>query len=218
MKKVMIVDDSAFMRKVVTDLLNQLPDIEVTVAARNGKQALDYLTKEAIDLVVMDVEMPVMNGLETLRKMKQQSAIPVIMLSSLTNQETTIEALALGARDFVEKPVSLSMIEKEWIAEFHQKILAMDHEAGTAQALVPTAAQPTKLTQNSLSSHLDALVIGASTGGACLTGHYPSLARASALPNFDRSTYASGIYGFLCEAIRHRDNRPSTRSNRRHAD
>ena len=63
MKKVMIVDDSAFMRKVVTDLLNQLPDIEVTVAARNGKQALDYLTKEAIDLVVMDVEMPVMNGL-----------------------------------------------------------------------------------------------------------------------------------------------------------
>lgn len=54
---------------------------------------------------------------------------------------------------------------KEWIAEFHQKILAMDHEAGTAQALVPTAAQPTKLTQNSLSSHLDALVIGASTGG-----------------------------------------------------
>ena len=101
-EKVMIVDDSAFMRKVVTDLLNQLPDIEVTVAARNGKQALDYLTKEAIDLVVMDVEMPVMNGLETLRKMKQQSAIPVIMLSSLTNQETTIEALALGARDFVE--------------------------------------------------------------------------------------------------------------------
>ena len=76
MKKVMIVDDSAFMRKVVTDLLNQLPDIEVTVAARNGKQALDYLTKEAIDLVVMDVEMPVMNGLETLRRMKQQSAIP----------------------------------------------------------------------------------------------------------------------------------------------
>lgn len=165
MKKVMIVDDSAFMRKVVTDLLNQLPDIEVTVAARNGKQALDYLTKEAIDLVVMDVEMPVMNGLETLRRMKQQSAIPVIMLSSLTNQETTIEALALGARDFVEKPVSLSMIEKEWIAEFHQKILAMDHEAGTVQILMPTIAQPTKLTQNSLPVSLDALVIGASTGG-----------------------------------------------------
>ncbi|MFS1030778.1 chemotaxis response regulator protein-glutamate methylesterase [Enterococcus casseliflavus] len=165
MKKVMIVDDSAFMRKVVTDLLNQLPDIEVTVAARNGKQALDYLTKEAIDLVVMDVEMPVMNGLETLRRMKQQSAIPVIMLSSLTNQETTIEALALGARDFVEKPVSLSMIEKEWIAEFHQKILAMDHEVGTVHPPVPTIAQPTKLTQNSLPVSLDALVIGASTGG-----------------------------------------------------
>ena len=87
MKKVMIVDDSAFMRKVVTDLLNQLPDIEVTVAARNGKQALDYLTKEAIDLVVMDVEMPVMNGLETLRKMKQQSAIPVIMLNQPRNHD-----------------------------------------------------------------------------------------------------------------------------------
>ena len=107
---------------------------------------------------------------------------------------------------------------KEWIAEFHQKILAMDHEAGTAQALVPTAAQPTKLTQNSLSSHLDALVIGASTGGPrALLGIIRRLPRICAA-QFDRSTYASGIYGFLCEAIRHRDNRPSTRSNRRHAD
>ena len=87
MKKVMIVDDSAFMRKVVTDLLNSLPDIEVTVAARNGKQALDLFDQRSdpICICVMDVEMPVMNGLETFAEDENSNpAIPVIMLSSLT--------------------------------------------------------------------------------------------------------------------------------------
>ena len=67
----MIVDDSAFMRKVVTDLLEQMPHIKVAAAARNGKQALDHLAKESFDLVVMDVEMPVLDGLETLRMIKR---------------------------------------------------------------------------------------------------------------------------------------------------
>lgn len=163
MKKVMIVDDSAFMRKVVTDLLHQMPDVEVAAAARNGKQALDFLAKESFDLVVMDVEMPVMNGLDTLKAIKSSSSTPVIMLSASSNQETTIEALALGARDFVEKPVNLSTIQAEWIEEFHQKIASID------QPLIATPARftaaMTKLTPHQLPTALQALVIGASTGG-----------------------------------------------------
>lgn len=163
MKKVMIVDDSAFMRKVVTDLLHRLPDIEVAAAARNGKQALDFLAKEDFDLVVMDVEMPVMNGLDTLKAIKSGSGTPVIMLSASSNQETTIEALALGARDFVEKPVNLSTIETEWIEEFHQKIASIDQSLVATP--IRTTAATNRLTQHQLPTSLQALVIGASTGG-----------------------------------------------------
>ncbi|WP_291291734.1 chemotaxis response regulator protein-glutamate methylesterase [Enterococcus sp.] len=162
MKRVLIVDDSAFMRKVVTDLLEQMPEIKVAAVARNGKQALDQLAKETFDLVVMDVEMPVMNGIETLRMIKQQYTVPVIMLSSLTNQETTIECLELGATDFVEKPVNLSMIEQDWINDFYKKIDSLDQNHSKE---VKTNTEEVKLSTRSLPRMVEAVVIGSSTGG-----------------------------------------------------
>jgi two-component system chemotaxis response regulator CheB len=162
MKRVLIVDDSAFMRRVVTDLLEKLPQIRVAATARNGKQALEHLAKETFDLVVMDVEMPVMNGLETLRIIKQKYTVPVIMLSSLANQATTIEALELGAADFIEKPVNLVLIEKEWIDDFYKKI---DFLSQKSVKDVKKTRQPVKLTTRSMPQVVEAVVIGASTGG-----------------------------------------------------
>jgi two-component system chemotaxis response regulator CheB len=162
MKRVLIVDDSAFMRRVVTDLLEKLPQIRVAATARNGKQALEHLAKETFDLVVMDVEMPVMNGLETLRIIKQKYTVPVIMLSSLANQATTIEALELGAADFIEKPVNLVLIEKEWIDDFYKKI---DFLSQKSVKDVKRTRQPVKLTTRSMPQVVEAVVIGASTGG-----------------------------------------------------
>lgn len=71
MIKILVVDDSAFMRKVVTDLITDFPDMEVVGTARNGKYALQWLETNQTDMILMDVEMPVMNGIEALTKIKQ---------------------------------------------------------------------------------------------------------------------------------------------------
>jgi len=104
--KVLVVDDSAFMRKVISDLLEEDPHIKVIDRARNGKEAVEKVIKLQPDVVTLDVEMPQMDGLAALREIMRLKPTPVIMVSSLTRQgaETTIKALALGAIDFVTKP------------------------------------------------------------------------------------------------------------------
>lgn len=123
MIRVLIVDDSAFMRKVITDLLKKMNGVEPAEIARNGKAAVDYLAAhDDIDLVLMDIEMPIMNGIEALKQIKQKYSTPVIMLSALSNKEITIEALELGATDFVTKPVNLTAIESDWTRDLERKI------------------------------------------------------------------------------------------------
>lgn len=105
--KVLVIDDSAFMRKVITDLLNSDGNIKVVGTARNGQEGLLKAASLKPDIITLDVEMPVMNGLETLKElMKLRPAPRVIMVSSLTNEgaEATIKALGMGAVDFVAKP------------------------------------------------------------------------------------------------------------------
>lgn len=104
--RVMVVDDSAFMRKVISDMLASDPNIEVTGTARNGLDALEKIRQQKPDLITLDVEMPQMGGLELLKRLMERNPIPVIMLSSLTKAgaEDTMRALSLGAVDFVPKP------------------------------------------------------------------------------------------------------------------
>ncbi|MFM1650834.1 chemotaxis response regulator protein-glutamate methylesterase [Brevibacillus sp. B_LB10_24] len=104
--RVLVVDDSAFMRKVITDILGNDPGIEVVGQARNGRECLQKVKEHSPDVVTLDIEMPVMNGLETLEKLMSLSPLPVIMLSSLTTEgaTATVQALELGAFDFVAKP------------------------------------------------------------------------------------------------------------------
>jgi two-component system chemotaxis response regulator CheB len=104
--RVLVVDDSAFMRKLITEIINDDPDLEVAGYARNGQDALKKLEKLDVDVVTLDVEMPVMDGLETLKRIMEMRPLPVVMLSSQTRRgsETTIHALSLGAVDFIAKP------------------------------------------------------------------------------------------------------------------
>lgn len=104
--KVLVVDDSAFMRKLITDFLSESPQIEVVGTARNGKEALEKVSVLNPDVVTLDVEMPVMNGLEALKQMMKKHPLPVVMLSSTTTEgaENTITAMQYGAIDFVAKP------------------------------------------------------------------------------------------------------------------
>ncbi len=168
MIKILVVDDSAFMRKVVTDLVTDFPDMEVVGTARNGKYALQWLETNQTDMILMDVEMPVMNGIEALTKIKQAYAVPVIMLSSLSTKEITIEALALGAADFVEKPLNLMSINQEWVADFSEKIRSIyQKNRGTdyEHSSVINGFKQSAVSDKKLPTKIDALVIGASTGG-----------------------------------------------------
>ncbi len=102
---VLVVDDSVVIRRMLTDTLNSDPAIEVVGHASNGRLALQRLTQLQPDVVVMDVEMPEMNGIEATRILKATpplSAIPVVVCSSTEREE---EALAAGAQEFVRKPV-----------------------------------------------------------------------------------------------------------------
>lgn len=107
--RVLIVDDSAFMRRIISDMLKSDADIDVVGTARNGKEGLEKAAALKPDIITMDVEMPVMNGLEALAELMKFTPVPkVIMLSSLTYEggEATLKALELGAVDFVAKPTN----------------------------------------------------------------------------------------------------------------
>ncbi|MDX1699849.1 MAG: response regulator, partial [Melioribacteraceae bacterium] len=106
--KVLVVDDSAFMRKSLTILLESDPNITVIDTASDGQVALEKVRKLKPDIVTMDIEMPRMDGLESLEKIMKECPTPVIMVSSLTIEgaEITLKALDLGAVDFIPKEMS----------------------------------------------------------------------------------------------------------------
>lgn len=105
-KKILVVDDSAFMRTIISDLILQDSSFVIVGTANNGIEALDKVKQLDPDAVTLDVEMPLCNGIEALKLISKQCPKPVIMLSSLTEEggKQTIEALENGAFDFVCKP------------------------------------------------------------------------------------------------------------------
>lgn len=104
--QVLVVDDSAFMRKVLSDMLESDPDIKVIGTANNGEDAITKVRELQPDVVTLDVEMPRLDGLGALRVIMAQTPCPVLMVSSLTQHgaTATIQALSLGAVDFISKP------------------------------------------------------------------------------------------------------------------
>lgn len=105
-KRLLIVDDSAFMRKMISDFFMDHSSIRVVGTARNGKDALKKIPMLKPDVVTMDMEMPEMNGLEALKIIMKEYPVPVVMLSSTTKSgaKITLEAMASGAVDFIAKP------------------------------------------------------------------------------------------------------------------
>lgn len=104
--KVLVVDDSVFMRKLISRFIEEDPSLQVIGTAQNGSEAVQMVKELQPDVVTLDIEMPVMNGLEALKKIMVERPTPVLMLSSLTQDgaQETIEALQCGALDFITKP------------------------------------------------------------------------------------------------------------------
>ncbi len=111
--RVLVVDDSAFMRKALSRMLEADPEIRVVGTARDGLEALAKVEELDPDLVTLDVEMPRMDGLETLSRLMQTHPRPVLMVSSLTEEgaEVTLKALDLGALDYIPKGISGNVLE-----------------------------------------------------------------------------------------------------------
>ena len=105
MIRVLIADDSAFMRKVLSDVFNKEPDFEVVGTAVDGKETVEKVKELKPDLLTLDVNMPVMDGINALAIIMREQPTPTVMISSLTQQGTdaTVKALGLGAIDFVSK-------------------------------------------------------------------------------------------------------------------
>lgn len=103
--KVLVVDDASFMVKAVSEILNSDPDIEVVGSAKNGLQALEKIKELSPDVITLDVDMPIMDGIRTVRHIMLECPVPVVMLSSLfSNGTITFDALRLGVVDFLPKP------------------------------------------------------------------------------------------------------------------
>ncbi|MFN6991927.1 MAG: chemotaxis response regulator protein-glutamate methylesterase [Fervidobacterium sp.] len=163
--KVMIVDDSPFMRMILKDVIDQQPDIQVVAVAKDGMEAVELALKYKPDVITMDVEMPKLNGIEALKEIMKRSPTRVIMVSSLTEEgaEITILALELGAVDFITKPSgSVSMDFRKMGPELVQKIRdAMKVDLN--RIFLNRKPSSTLRIKSIVSSKI--VVIGSSTGG-----------------------------------------------------
>ncbi len=180
--RVLVVDDSAFMRKAITMMLESDPGIKVIGTARNGLEGIEQVEKLKPDLVTMDIEMPQMDGLTALRKIMKSHPVPVMMVSSLTSDgaKATLDALELGAVDFIPKQLSYVSLDIVKIKEtLIQKIRAIHSRRRTLMAnyalksrSVSTATRgqkavppPAPVSRSLTRKYFDVISIGTSTGG-----------------------------------------------------
>ena len=104
--RILVVDDSALMRRIIRDIISEQPDMELAGTAKNGLEALSKIETDRPDVVTLDLEMPEMDGFETLQQIMRLRPLPVIMVSGHTRagSEATLKALSAGALDFIPKP------------------------------------------------------------------------------------------------------------------
>lgn len=174
MVKVLIVDDSAFMRNALASMLSSDPEIEVIGKARDGIEAVELVEKLRPDIVTMDVEMPRMDGITALRHIMEKNPVPVIMVSSLTVEgaKVTLDALDLGAVDFIPKnlsDLSINIVKIKGI--LIDKIKHIARKGIVKRRISPAAAPkaieiPKSMTVRTTGERrINMVSIGTSTGG-----------------------------------------------------
>jgi two-component system chemotaxis response regulator CheB len=184
--RILVVDDSPFMRKSLQKMLEEAPDLRVVATARDGVDALEKIAEHQPDIVTLDIEMPRMDGLTCLRKIMADHPMPVLMVSSLTQEgaQATLDALSIGALDFIPKEnsfASMSILQIQHDLQEKVRRLAASprfHKASPgaatsaphaaprpAPALKPSAPPPPSGATLASSPQAELLVIGSSTGG-----------------------------------------------------
>lgn len=169
--KVLVIDDSALIRSLLTEMINQQKDLEVVGAAPDPLIAREMIKQLNPDVLTLDVEMPKMDGLDFLEKLMRLRPMPVLMVSTLTERgsEITLRALELGATDFVTKPktaITEGMREYSNIIADKIRTAAKAKIACLQRSAKPAAQSETLgMLKNPLISSEKLIIIGASTGG-----------------------------------------------------
>jgi two-component system chemotaxis response regulator CheB len=168
--RVLIVDDSAFMRFTISKFLSEAPGLLVVGTARDGQEALDLIPKLKPDVITLDVEMPRMDGLTTLREIMAEYPRPVIMLSSLTKEGAleTVQALTFGAVDFVTKPTNkanMASVMDDLLTKIIKTSKAKVWQVPKTRPVEIRPAETALKTTRPLEDKDRVVVIGASTGG-----------------------------------------------------
>lgn len=165
--RVLVVDDSAFFRGRIVRALEEGGGVEVVGQASNGQEAVDKNRQLRPDLITMDVEMPVLDGIQAVRSIMGERPTHIIMLSSLTSDgaQATLDALAAGAQDFLAKQNDSGFSTKGGIGDMlHERVLAIAHRPIPRSQTRTVPRRPSRkghLTKG----HTRLLIIGASTGG-----------------------------------------------------
>lgn len=169
--RVLVADDSAFMRTAMTRMIESDPGLRVVGSATNGVEALDLIASLQPDVLTLDIEMPRMTGLEVLRKLMPENPLPVIMISSLTQDgaEATLEAFDLGAFECIPKQLSYASLD---IVKIRDQLVAKIKAAATSfkarprkTALAAPAPQAALLRPAAPAVRPCIVALGTSTGG-----------------------------------------------------
>ena len=194
-KKVLVVDDSVVVRTLVSEVIASDKYLEIAECASNGEMALEKIEKTKPDCVILDIEMPVMDGLETVRNIRQKGyRMPIIMYSNLTEKgaKVTFEAMALGATDYLTKPSNMASFDagkqvmREQLLSRIYSLCGLCHVTPqhiSLPALTPQPLpSPIKLCL-SVPKKIDLVAIGISTGGPnALESVVPQLPEAFGAP------------------------------------
>ncbi|MET0791913.1 MAG: chemotaxis-specific protein-glutamate methyltransferase CheB [Polyangiaceae bacterium] len=171
--RILVVDDSVVVRRLVAQALSLQPDMEVTGCAENGLEALARVAADRPDAVVLDLEMPGIGGLEALRELKKRhNDLPVLVFSSHTTQgaQATVDALLAGADEFATKPANLGPSSSQWLAvqtELALKLRAVTRRARRVELARTTqlASERPPLASARARARVRAVAIGTSSGG-----------------------------------------------------
>ena len=222
--RILIVDDSRIFRGILESVIARLPDAVVVGSVFNGEKAIEFLRQNPVDLVTLDIEMPGVNGLETLKAIRElnrsrPNAVQTesVLISSLTKQgaKSTVEGLQLGAIDFILKPSggseteNMASLQKEMLSKlqlFRMKYATPSLTgAGQMETLPKQITQMTSVVDSRtkpLSSGYKAIAIGISTGGPeTLVKMLPDIVGKTKAPVFIVQHNLNGLSGYMAESL-----------------
>jgi two-component system, chemotaxis family, protein-glutamate methylesterase/glutaminase len=161
--RVLVVDDSAYVRKVIRQMLSRSPFIDVVGAARDGREGLAMTAELRPDVVTCDLIMPELDGVGFIREQMQRRPVPIVVVSVASESgELVLSALDAGAVDFVQKPTALAT---DRLLEIADDLVAKVKGAAGARPIVARSATVTAASRSVASNTFDIVVIGISTGG-----------------------------------------------------